>query len=181
VTLWLNREVSDEGVPLAGQDGVSVELSAASAFVAERAMWWPGESASWHEAHASAGFSEAPRSSWRLAGGELSPDAGRGEANVETFVLIANVAPTAETVDVRVYFPDREPVAQTVHVDANSRVSIALSDLLGAAGARPAASVHVGVTIAATSPAALLYAEQATYGSTSSQRWARGSGNKGSH
>ena len=61
VTLWLNREVSDEGVALAGQDGVSVELSAASGFVAERAMWWPGESANWYEAHASAGFSEAPR------------------------------------------------------------------------------------------------------------------------
>jgi hypothetical protein len=180
VTLWLNREVSDEGVALAGQDGVSVELSADDGFVAERAMWWPGESASWYEAHASAGFSEAPRRSWRLAGGELSPAAGSGEAGVQTFVLIANVAAAAEAVDVTVYFTDREPVAQTIQVPANSRVSVALSDLLAAAGAAPAAPAHVGVTVAAGSPAAQFYAEQATYGSTTHERWARGSGNKGS-
>ena len=180
VTLWLDREVSDEGVPLGGQDGVSVELTAAAGFVAERAMWWPGESANWYEAHASAGFSEAPRSSWRLPGGELSPSAGGGEPDVQTYVLIANVAATSETVDVTVYFTDREPVARPVQVPANSRVSIALSDLLEAAGAMPAAPAHVGVTIAAVSPAAQLYAEQATYGSTTHQRWARGSGSKGS-
>ena len=180
VTLWLNREVSDDGVSLAGQDGVSVELTAAGAFVAERAMWWPGESLTWYEAHASAGFSEEPRRSWRLAGGEVSPGAGGGEWAVQTYVLIANVAPTAEVVDVTVYFTDREPVAQTIQVLANSRVSVALSDLLGAAGAMPTAPAHVGVTVAGASPAAQLYAEQATYGSTSSQRWARGSANKGS-
>jgi len=180
VTLWLNREVSDEGVALAGQDGVSVELRADAAFVAERAMWWPGESASWHEAHASAGFSEAPRSSWRLAGGEVSPGTGGGEPIEQTFVLIANVAAAAETVDVTVYLTDREPVAQTIQVPANSRVSLALSDLLAAAGAMPTGAAHLGVTVAAASPAAQLYAEQATYGSTSHERWARGSGNKGS-
>ena len=144
-------------------------------------MWWPGESANWYEAHASAGFSEAPRSSWRLAGGELSPGASGGEPFVQTYVLIANVAPTGETVAVTVYFTDREPVAQTVQVPANSRVSIPLSELLGAAGAMPTAAAHVGVTVAAVSPAAQLYVEQATYGSTTHQRWARGSASKGGH
>jgi len=171
--------VSDEGMALAGQDGVSVELSAAAAFVAERAMWWPGESADWYEGHASAGFSEAPRSSWRLAGGELSASASGGEPYVQTYVLIANVASTGESVDVTVYFTDREPVAQTVQVPANSRVSLPLSDLLAAAGAMPAAAAHVGVTVVAASPAAQLYVEQATYGSTTQQRWARGSASKG--
>ena len=118
--------------------------------------------------------------SWRLPGGEVSPARTGGEPDVETYVLIANVAPTDETVDVTVYFTHREPVAQAVQVPANSRVSVALSDLLGAAGAMPTAPAHVGVTVAAASPAAQLYAEEATYGSTTHQRWARGSNNKGS-
>ncbi len=69
VTLWLDREVSDEGVALAGQDGMSVELTAAAGFVAERAMWWPGESADLvRGARRRPASAKRQRSSWRLAG-----------------------------------------------------------------------------------------------------------------
>ncbi len=178
VTLWLDREISDEGVAIGGQDGVSVDLTAPAGFVAERAMWWPGSSASWHEAHAAAGFSDPPRATWRLPGGALHANPG-GDAFVETYVLIANVGTASESVALTVYFTDRAPVAQTVAVPANSRVSVPVTELLAGAGALPAGPADIAVMVAAASPGAQLYAEQATYGSSSAERWARGSASKG--
>jgi hypothetical protein len=178
MTMWLDREISDEGVAIGGQDGVSVDVSAPAGFVAERAMWWPGTSASWHEAHAAAGFSDPPRATWRLPGGAVHANPG-GDAFVETYVLIANVGALSESVEVTVFFTDRAPVQQMVAVPANSRVSVPMTGLLAGAGALPPGPVDVAVKVTAASPTAQLYAEQATYGSTSRERWARGSASKG--
>ena len=75
---------------------------------------------------------------------------------------------------VTVYFADREPLQQTVEVPANSRMSLPLSGLLEGTDAGAATTAHAGVTVRGRSPAARLYAEQATYGSTATERWARG-------
>lgn len=173
-TLWLDREISDDGVALDGHDGISVALSADAPFVAERAMWWPGSAASWHESHVTAGFSEEPAAAWRLAGSEYRANPGGGDPWSQTYVLVANVGDVLEPVDVTVYFDDREPLQQTVDVPANSRVSIPLSGLLAGTDAGATTTAHAGVTVRGRSPAARLYAEQATYGSTATERWARG-------
>ena len=178
-TLWLDREITDEGVALDGRDGVSVELSASRGFAAERAMWWPGTATTWHEAHASAGFSESPSATWQLPGGEYQAGAAGGEPRVESYVLLANVGPTAETVGVTVYLEDREPIPHTVLVPGNSRVSLPLSALVAGTDVGAGAVAHAGVIVQAESADAQLYAEQAVYGSTASQRWARGSASKG--
>jgi hypothetical protein len=173
-TVWLDREVSDEGIALGGQDGISVQLSAGAAFVAERAMWWPGSSTSWHESHVAAGFSEAPAAAWRLAGSEYRANPDGSDPWVQTFVLVANVGDVAEAVDVTVYFEDREPLQQVVQVPANSRVSLPFSDLVEGSDFGVSMTAHAGVTVQSRSPASQLYAEQATYGSTATARWARG-------
>ncbi|MGV3516945.1 PQQ-dependent sugar dehydrogenase [Luteitalea sp.] len=178
-TIWLDREVTDEGVALAGQDGISVDLTAATGFVAERAMWWPGSSAEWHEAHASAGFSEAPRAAWHLPGGEFHANPSGGDPFVQTYVLVTNVGAVTEAVEVAVFLTDREPVRVDVAIPPNSRQSLAVSDLLAGTDIGVLAPAHVAVAVAARSPAAQLYAEQATYGSTPTERWARGGASKG--
>ena len=121
-----------------------------------------------------AGFSEAPAASWRLAGGEYKADPSGGDPHVETYVLLANVGVLPEDVDVAVYLEDREPVQHLVQLPAQSRVSVPLSTLVAGTGAGTARVAHTGVVVQARSPAAQLYAEQATYGSTAQVRWARG-------
>jgi hypothetical protein len=178
-TLWLDREVTDGGERLAGRDGISVQLSADGPFVAERAMWWPGASSSWQEAHVSAGFSEAPAATWGLAGAEYLADPAGGDPRTESYVLVANVGTTSEDVDVSVYFEDRDPVQTAVQMPPNSRVSLPLSALVANSGEGSTSVLRTGVTVQARSPAARLYAEQATYGSTAAVRWARGAVSRG--
>ena len=114
-TLWLDREVSDEGISLGGRDGISVELTAD-----RRASWrsgrcgGPGRPSTWHEAHVAAGFSEPSAATWRLAGGEYLADPAGGDPRVQTYVLVANVGGSPEDVDVTVYFEHREPVHAAV-------------------------------------------------------------------
>jgi glucose/arabinose dehydrogenase len=173
-TLWLDREVADDGTRLDGRDGISVQLDADAPFVAERAMWWPGVSSSWQEAHVSAGFSEAPAATWRLSGVEYLADPAGGDPRAESYVLVANVGTASEDVDITVYLEDREPVQAVVQVPSNSRVSLPLSALVAGTGVGTTRVARAGVTVQARSPSAQLYAEQATYGSTAQVRWARG-------
>lgn len=178
-TLWLDREVSDEGVALDGLDGLSIELTAAQPFVAERVMWWPGVSSSWHEAHVAAGFSESSSAVWRLAGGAYHDEPGDAEPREQSWILVANVGDVPETVEVIVYLADREPIAHVMDVPANSRVSLPLSAVLSGTGVGASGRAVTGTVVRARSASARLYAEQATYGSTSMQRWARGSAARG--
>lgn len=142
-------------------------------------MWWPGSSAEWHEAHASAGFSEAPRAAWHLPGGEFHANPSGGDPFVQTYVLVTNVGAVTEAVEVAVFLQDREPVRVDVAIPANSRQSLAVSDLLAGTDIGVPAAAHVAVSVTARSPTAQLYAEQATYGSTPTERWARGGASKG--
>lgn len=178
-TLWLDRETSDDGVPLGGRDGISVELTADAGFVAERVMWWPGDAAGWYEAHVAAGFSEPPAATWRLAGGSYESHPGDAEPREQSWVLLANVGAATETVTVTVYLADREPMSLDVDVAADARLSVPLSALLDGSGVGEAMPAVTGVVVQAHSPSAQLYAEQATYGSTTTQRWARGSAARG--
>jgi hypothetical protein len=98
----------------------------------------------------------------------------------ETYLLIANVGETAATADVRVYFADREPAHTTVTVEARSRLTLALTDLLSAV-VTPGQRTPIGLRIDALSPDARLYAEQAVYGTPAGgRRWARGSAHRAS-
>lgn len=180
LTIWLNQEVTDEGVSLAQQPALSVELSASQPFVAERAMWWPGTPAAWYEGHAASGFAGEPSAEWLVAGGEVHVVAQGEEPPIDTYVLIANAAAVDESVTVTVYFVDREPVEIPVTVGAGSRFTIALASALR--GVLPAGTrADIGVKVTAASQGAALYVEQAVYGTTpTGPFWARGSAHRGS-
>ncbi len=180
LTLWLNQEVTDEGVSLADQGGLSIELIATRPFVAERAMWWPRGHGGWYEGHASSGFPDPPAAHWRVAGGEVQLAAPGVEAPTDTYVLVSNVGTVAETVHLTVYFTDLEPHTETVTVPAGSRHTMSLAQVLqGAVG--PGSRIDVGVRVDAVSPDAALYVEQAVYGTpTGGPHWSRGASHRAS-
>lgn len=180
LTIWLDQEVTDDGTSLADQGGLSVELTAARPFVAERAMWWPGGFTTWHEGHASSGFPEAPGAHWRVAGGEVQLAAPGADAPTDTFVLVSNVGAVTEAATLTVYFTDLEPYTVPLVIPAGSRFTTSLAAVLRGIVA-PGTHADVGVRVDAVSPGALLYVEQAVYGTPSGgQRWTRGAAHRAS-
>jgi len=106
-------------------------------FIAERAMWWPGTSATWQEAHNSPGAT-ATDTNWAFAGGEVG-----GPAATETYILLANTSATDALVQVKLVFegdaanPAPAPVAAMFPVPAHSRFNVpVLNDFPAAVGKR---------------------------------------------
>lgn len=180
LTLWLDQEVTDEGVSLANQGGLSVELTASRPFVAERATWWPGGFTTWHEGHASSGFPDPPAAHWRVAGGEVQLAPPGVDAPTDTYLLVSNVGTVDEQVNLTVYFTDLEPYTVTVPVPAGSRFTTSLAAVLRGV-VSPGTRIDVGVRVDAVSPHATLYVEQAVYGTPEGgARWARGASHRAS-
>ena len=102
---------------LGTQIDVSAEVSAAQPIVVERAMYWFGAFQNWTDAHNSAGVTTTG-TSWALAEGQKG-----GALKYDTYVLIANPAPTAATVQMRLLREGgRAPITSgTFTVPANSR------------------------------------------------------------
>lgn len=179
LTIWLDEMTTDDGVSLADQSGLSVEVLADRPFIAERAMWWAGLPTEWHEGHAVAGFAGGPRAQWRLAGGEVHVAPGGVVPSVETYALIANVGPVDEDVTVTIYFTDRAPIAIPIIVAAHSRYTFPLLRNELRAYIPEGQRVDVGVRVDAASPAAQLYVEQAVYSTPpGGPFWAGGSAHR---
>ena len=64
-------------------------------------MWWPGSSATWHEAHVSLGATTAGRV-WAVAEGQV----GGATRDEDTYLLVANVSDVAGQAEVTLYFED---------------------------------------------------------------------------
>jgi hypothetical protein len=106
-----------------GLENTSVSTVIASTnsvpLIVERAMWWPGPtSATWHEAHASAGTT-AVGTKWALAEGEQG-----GSRGVETWICIANTSATAGQANVSLLLEDGTVVEKTIALPANSRTTV---------------------------------------------------------
>jgi hypothetical protein len=84
----------------------------------ERAMWWPGAFASWHEGHNSRGAVETGEK-WGLAAGEVG-----GPLGLETYVLLANTSTFGAIVQFTVVFEDGSTVVRTYPVAAASRFNV---------------------------------------------------------
>ncbi len=131
--------------------------------VVERAMWWPGPTAAtWAEAHASTGVTEAG-SRWLAAGGESG-----GARGAATWLLVANTAPTPVEVTITVLFEDRAPVSATVTVGATSRYGFDVAAIFPDAVGR-----RYGLLVDAGSGASLVV-ERATYWNGVGGFWAAG-------
>ncbi|BCS34937.1 hypothetical protein TBR22_A41630 [Luteitalea sp. TBR-22] len=105
-TVWVDNETFP-GIPGTPLGNVAVSTTVASTngvpLVVERAMWWPGDSTSWQEAHNSSGAVHTG-TLWALAEGETG-----GPNATETYVLVANTSATAGTARVTVLFEDGTP------------------------------------------------------------------------
>lgn len=141
-----------------------VESTNAVPILVERAMWWPGDSTTWHEAHNSAGATvTGPR--WALADGEVG-----GPRATATYILLANTSASQASVRVTLLFEDGSPAERTFTVGGNSRFNVSVGDeFSGVAGRRFGAVIE---SIGAT-PAQLIV-ERATYWDGGGVRWAAG-------
>jgi hypothetical protein len=133
--------------------------------IVERAMWWPGDAATWHEAHDSAGATTTG-TQWALAEGEV--DATR---NLETYVLVANTSPTPADVKVTLLFEDGTSAEQTyTAIPPKRRFNVPVGGSFPqAAGERFGAIVES----LGTTPAQIVV-ERAMYWDAAGQHWAAG-------
>ncbi|HTV01060.1 MAG TPA: hypothetical protein VMF13_10995 [Luteitalea sp.] len=167
-TVWIDQEsfAGVPGLPLA-DTAVSTIVEATNDIpvVVERAQWWPGTSATWHEAHATAAAAESGVV-WALADGEV--DASKGE---ETYVLIAN--PSASTGEARVtlLFEDGTSLIRTYTLPSHSRTNVAVGpDFGGSAQGRRFGTLIESI---GTTPVPIVV-ERAMYWDAGQQRWASG-------
>jgi hypothetical protein len=167
-TVWVDYETFDGGVtfPLADA-AVSTTVTSTNAvpIVVERAMWWPGNVSTWHEAHASAGSTETA-ARWVVAGGQALE-----APHSDTYVLVANPADAAATVRVTLLFEDgTTPASQTFEVAPQSRFNVdARAAFPSAVGRR------FGVLVESLGePPVPIVVEWAIYSDALGQRWATG-------
>ncbi len=142
-----------------------IESTSGVPIIVERAMWWPGPtSATWAEAHDSAG-STATGELWALAEGEQG-----GPRAVETYILVANTSATDGRARVTLVFEDDTTAQQEFTLPANSRVNVNVgADFPQAMGRRFGAIVE---SLGAT-PARIVV-ERAMYSDAAGVHWAAG-------
>ncbi len=159
-TVWVDHEdarLVDTAV------STTVRATNGVPIIVERAMWWPGTSATWVEAHNSPGAtSTAGR--WALAEGEVG-----GTHAVETYVLLANTA--ADPVDARVtlLFESGASVARTFTVLGRSRFNVDVRAAFPEAGESRFATL-----VETVDGSTGLVVERAMYWDAGGQRWAAG-------
>ena len=116
------------GTPLANAAvSTTVRSTNGVPLVVERAMWWPGDSTTWHEAHNSAG-STVTGTRWAVAEGEVG-----GARGHETYLLIANTSAFAGSATVTLLFEDGTSSARTYALKPSSRTNVAVGPAFGAA------------------------------------------------
>lgn len=163
-TIWVDKE----GEALANTAvSAVVESVDGVPIVAERSMWWPGDSSTWSEAHNSPGATQAGRR-WAVADGEAS--AGPGAS--ETYLLVANTADYEARIRITLLFrPGVPAVSREFRVAASSRFGISVADAFPeAVGERCGALVES----LGEAPAPIVV-ERAMYADAPGQRWASGS------
>jgi hypothetical protein len=82
-------------------------------------MWWPGSFATWEEAHNSPGATTTGVL-WGVADGEVG-----GDAQYETYVLVANQSTAPATVEVTLLFEGLPTVSKVFAVPPTSRFNVA--------------------------------------------------------
>lgn len=132
--------------------------------IVERAMWWPGPSSMWHEAHNSPGSTQTG-ALWALAEGEVG-----GARNVDTYILVANTSSFVARARVTLRFEDGIETTREFEIPPQSRFNVDVrSEFPGAVGKRFGSLVE-----AVGAPSAELVVERAMYWSVAGQVWAAG-------
>lgn len=158
--IWVDLEDA-----LLSDTAVSTTLTSLNGvtFIAERATWWPGAIATWHEAHNSAG-SVGPAWCWGLAEGEQG-----GPGNRQTFILIANTAAVSSSVNVQLVFEGGGTSTRTFTVAPKSRFNVDVGVEFPAAAGR-----RFGALVGCFNVGPDLVVERAMYSNASGVVWAAG-------
>ncbi len=159
--IWVDQEVFDgvSGHPLADAAlSLAVESLDGVPLIAERAMWWPGDSTTWHEAHAASGTT-VTGTVWALADGEVG-----GAAQAQTYVLVANTSAWAGRARVTLLFEDGSSASRDYALAPLSRTNAAIGPDFGA----DAEGRRFGILVEALgesddAPAPAIVVERATY------------------
>ena len=162
LTVLVNEETPAPGLSLAST-AVSMMIEADAPIVAERAMWWPGSSATWREAHVSLGAEQTcPR--WAIAEGEWS-------TGVDTYVLVANTGASPTTLRATLLREGLPPSSANVPIAAGARQNVNVESLFPQAfGTRFGMLVESAPAAAATP----LVVEWAQYSDAPGVRWSAG-------
>jgi Tol biopolymer transport system component len=165
--IWVDQEQIDgvPGLPLANVAvSTSVKSTNGVPIIVERAMWWPGDGSTWHEAHNSSG-SRTAGTRWALAEGETG-----GTRQVETYILIANTSAFAGGAGVTLHFEDGTTVSKDYPLAPHSRTNVPVTvDFPSAHNRRFGAVVEsTGAT-----PAEIVV-ERAMYANAAGVQWASG-------
>ena len=162
LTVLVNDEAPAPGVSLAST-AVSMVIDAEAPIVAERAMWWPGSSATWREAHVSLGADETC-ARWAIAEGEWA-------AGIDTYVLVANTGAAPTTLRATLLREGLSPLSADVPVAAGARQNVNVQSLFPAAlGTR----FGMLVESAPGAPPAPLVVEWAHYADAPGVHWSAG-------
>ena len=159
--IWVDYEA-----PWLADAAVSVRLTSTNGIpvIVERAMWWPGDGAEWHEAHNSPGATQTG-TRWALAAGEQG-----GAAAHETYVLIANTSAFEGEVQVTVMMEGDASVLRTVMLPPTSRTNVPIGLTFPEAVGR-----KFGVLVESLGDApAQLVVEGAIYSNSDGVAWAAG-------
>jgi hypothetical protein len=157
----INVEQED---PLLAVAEVSVTVTADQPIVVERAMYWPGTSDQWQDAHNSFGVTQTGLA-WLLAEGRTG-----GARQYATFVLLANPS-TAQDAEVTLTFlreGGEPPLTLTRVVPPNSRSTVWTN--VEVPGLEEG---HFGVLVESTNDVPIVV-ERAMYWDAVGQHWAAG-------
>jgi hypothetical protein len=185
-TVWYNLVAAlvdtSMSTVITGRNGVGI--------LAERAMWWPGPPAAWYEAHNSAGVTLPPATGgppsgtrWALADGEAG-SAVPGGNPIDTFVLVANTAPTPARVRFTLLFQNGTTATRDITVAASERSTVWINvDTFvdGQGGAVSVQNQRFGIVVESIAAPALgipspvqIVVERAMYWDAVGQHWAAG-------
>lgn len=161
-----NVWVDAEGGALADA-AVSAQFTSANGvpIIVERAMWWPGSSATWYEAHSSPGATSTG-TVWGLAEGEVG-----GPRSQETYILIANTSGSPGVARVTLCFENGGVAIKDFALAPNSRFNVWVKHEFPETVNRRFGAIVQSLG----SPAAQLVVERAMYSNADGVVWAAGS------
>jgi M6 family metalloprotease-like protein len=164
--IWLDQETVPGLGKVLADTALSVTLQSLNGvpIVVERAMWWPGSSDTWLEAHNSPGAT-ASGTRWGLAEGEVG-----GPSELDTYVLVANVSAAAGLVRVTLLFEDATTATREFVVAPQSRFNVWVREEFPQARGRRFGAI---VQSLGAAPAQLVV-ERAMYGNALGVQWAAG-------
>jgi hypothetical protein len=162
-TIWVDQEgdlLADTAV------SAIVETTNGVPVVAERSMWWPGDSTTWLEAHNSPGAT-AVGTRWAVADGDVQ----QGRLGRSTYLLVANVSSRVARVRVTLLFRAGVPaMVREFLVTGGSRFGISVGDDFPEAVGRQFGALIESV---GENPASIVV-ERAMYADAPGQPWASG-------